>query len=424
MKLIAHLIIVALIFLFTLAAQTRADERIATALPGFVPITTENVSGMEMGFAFEGECRQFSPDSKLLATTHGIYDIASGRRLVTIVEHPYHQPFISPDGTLVAVGSDGVYDIATGQRRFEINNYATFSPDSTMVGIWTDGIYDTATGQQRLKITGYPVFSPDSALVEVSGDGVYDLASGQRQLALSGYGNAAFNHDGTLMAVGGNGLYEVEGWRERFAISGASPEFSPDGKLLSVGQDGMYNVATGQRLYSFTEIGYNSTFSPDGKLVVIGADGVYDVATGRRFLDIIAEARFNPDGRLLAVAADGVYDTNTLMPQFKLKGDAYFSPDTTLLTVNRYFACEVYGVVGSPWPYRTGYVYTPLDQVVNLYNQPGGSAIGEVRGSFVVHARTSGTPPHGLWYRVEEGWVWDGVVEVEAMPDGVPIEDP
>src|SRR5262249_38727301 len=154
------------------ARQSDAGEPVEIALPGFVRITSENVSGMEMGFAFEGECRQFSADSSLLVTTRGVYDIASGQRRLPIVENPYHLPVLSPADRLLAVGSDGVYGLASGQRRFEIHNYAGFSPDSSMVGVWMDGIYDTSTGEQRLAMTGYPVFSPDSALVEVSGDGV------------------------------------------------------------------------------------------------------------------------------------------------------------------------------------------------------------------------------------------------------------
>src|SRR5689334_3944504 len=87
---------IVLIFILALAlAPASADDRAAATQPGFIPITAENVSGMEMGFAFEGECRQFSPDSKLLVTTRGVYDIASGRRVLPIVEHPYHQPVIS-----------------------------------------------------------------------------------------------------------------------------------------------------------------------------------------------------------------------------------------------------------------------------------------------------------------------------------------
>jgi len=110
---------VALCAVMALSAQTAsAGNDAQDGLANFALITPENVADLEMGFAFEGECQEFSPDGTRLATTRGVYDLASGRRLLPIVEHPYHHRGFSPDGTLVAVGSDGGYDIASGQPRF------------------------------------------------------------------------------------------------------------------------------------------------------------------------------------------------------------------------------------------------------------------------------------------------------------------
>jgi len=323
----------------------------------FLPLSAETIA---LGYALPGECTGFSPDGKILATTFGVYEVATGKKRFFITgDNPYN-PAFSPDGSLLALQQDGVYEVATGKKRFGISgDNPTFSPDGTLLAVEKDGIYEVAKGKKRFDLFGYnPVFSPDGTLF-------------------------------TLVTISGSGIYEVATGKERFPITGYHPVFSPDGLLLAVPKDGLYEVATGNKRFDIS----NNTvsFSPDGTLLAVASDGIYDTAAGNKLLDTPSSSSFSPDGTLLAITTNGI--------------------------------CVLYGSAKNQWPFQVGVIRASSKNIRRKPNTTA-VILGTADGVFEVIGRTTKGDWYQVIYGDGTGWIAASVVNVVLMPDDIPIVTP
>lgn len=215
----------------------------------------------------------------------------------------------SPDGTLVASGSDD------GTAR-----------------VWSvDGGPDVLSLKHPDAVSGV-AFSPDGSLILTGGaDGlvrVWGAADGEPVAELSGHTDevraVAFSPDGSLIASGGDDqsirLWAFEGgWQARAVLSGhrgqvQSVAFSPDGaRLASSGDDRtarVWDVASGAEVLTIEHPDQvrSVAFGLDGMQLVTGCDDgavrVWDAATGA----LVAELAGHTEAvRSVAISADGLW---------------------------------------------------------------------------------------------------------------------
>jgi WD40 repeat protein len=216
----------------------------------------------------------FSPDGRLLASVHALWDVES-RQMVHTLERgsPIPGPVaFSPDGSLFAVALANqaikLWDVASGQvlRTFDrqVDNLArsiAFSPDGALLAAGGNGgtvrLWDVASGHiaatlehgNESHVHGV-AFSPDgSVLASASTDytvRLWDVASGQVLHTLrhrNGLYDVAFSPDGTIVASAGCDrtvkLWDASNGRLVRSLSHADEvmavAFSADGTLLVSG---------------------------------------------------------------------------------------------------------------------------------------------------------------------------------------------
>jgi WD40 repeat protein len=275
------------------------------------------------------EAAVFSPDGRSVAAAEGIYDLGTGRQMVTFPEGYHHVQF-SPSGQkfllsdLGLTGSETrVFDAATGkpitpplaEGRASVIHYATFSPNGKLVATAQhDGyaqVYDAATGQavgpelRSERGVLYVAFSPDSAtLASCSWDNtvrLWDISTGRERTPplrhLAQTMGAAFSPDGLRVATASwdntariwdvaTGHPITPPLRHRFRVE--QVVFSPDSRY----------VLTGSGLNQNTENsgGYN------------GEACLWDAASGElaappfKCESWVRSISFSPDGRRILVA--------------------------------------------------------------------------------------------------------------------------
>jgi WD40 repeat protein len=297
-----------------------------------------------------------SPDGRQVVTSTlnepvvRIWDVERGKPLVlTGHEQPVWAIAFSPDGALVATGSDDqtvrVWDPRTGEGRVLGEQLGTiralaFSPDGRTLVASGSGLalrlWDVSTGQGR-ELRGHEgkvevlAFSPDGKSLASGGHDrsvrLWDLSTGQSRV-LGGFGGAvyqlAFSRDGRQLAVSGVEalvrLFSVAepGGRvfqapQRFKYDGL--QLSPDGGRLAMGGvDGTVRMWTLPEGVSSTLAGHEGKvvvrFSPDGRFLATGDEQghlrLWD-AEGRLLQSIegrghpITMLTFSPDGSQLAL---------------------------------------------------------------------------------------------------------------------------
>lgn len=223
----------------------------------------------------------FSPDSRLLATAHTIWDVESWQVLHTLDDRHYFHAAFSPDGVWLAV---------SGGQPIKLWNVASRQVRRT---------FEAQADNHSFNI----VFSPDGTLLADSGhDGrirLWDVASGQVARTLTHSSNTP------------NDIHDIA--------------FSPDGKwLVSVGTDytvRLWDVTSGEQEHTMGHRDglYGVAFSPDSSLVASASCDrtvkLWDVTSGRmvRSLshgDEVTSVAFSPDGTLLA---SGAYDSKVYL---------------------------------------------------------------------------------------------------------------
>lgn len=262
-----------------------------------------------------GHALAFSPDGKLLANARnriGIWDVATGKRLIELDGHYSDNVFyrvgvtglaFSSDGqTLISTGGDGairVWNVTTGKMRREI-----------LVPWWWVGEEEWGLG--RVPLHGMSV-TPDSKRLAVTAHGgsihMWNLETGEHEWAF-GKNLAEKLEPAKFGPIDGINVTEVWKLPLNANISHPTPLISPDGSALAaVTNDGVQVWGLADRAAKFkTDSGGDAAYSPDGRSLVTALyEGVtvWDAQTGEKtggFTDdvpIFTPLRFSPDGRLM-----------------------------------------------------------------------------------------------------------------------------
>jgi WD40 repeat protein len=281
----------------------------------------------------------FSPDGKMIASdastasddVTGDLTLWSFPEGLLIKRLPFRPEAISGDWRYYA-SYHGVYEMETGKSVISV----------------ADNVYPVFA------------FSPDSRYVAESlpGRGVHDsrirvveLATHKQVSAFGSYGafSIAINPDGVTLAAGhwnvvtlwnmltGKQIAELKGF-DRYVYALA---FSGDGKLLAAGNDlggfqiwDMQHQARLQSLHFAGQFVSQPAFSPDGHLIAVGIYGtgtvwLIETLTGK-ILDYTqvsglgcGSVAFSPDGRFLITPSTGglirwPYDTGGTIRVFKI----------------------------------------------------------------------------------------------------------
>ena len=261
----------------------------------------------------------FSPDSKILISgsfdgTIKLWDVAIRRSITTRSTGSVFSLALSPDGTMIAVGSYylvSLWDVATGENitpvAWQIPDYVhsvVFSPDGAMIAIVSEvGVtlwdisnknFDTLKGYTR-RVNSVK-YSPDGTILALGTGGDYETAA-------SFLGGRIY-------------LWKAPLWRNIATLEGhwagaLSVAFSPDGMILASGALDhtvrLWDVTTGANIATFeahTEQVRSVAFSPDGTILASGAgDGkilLWDVS---QYVTLVVNI---PDANLRTVIRDAL----------------------------------------------------------------------------------------------------------------------
>jgi len=267
-----------------------------------IPLTNMIDSMNSGGNALVGGV-SYSPDGQRLAyndlNTTKIIDATSGAEILSLLsESAMNDAVFSPDGTQVAVTSEGsgteIYNSNTGRLLIQLptglgyNGRIDFSPDGTRIASAKDNgadVWDVTTGKKLVTFSGHGegvaldgiAYSPDGKWIATSGTDatikVWDSATGGVIFTLVGHTGptfgVAFSPDGQYLATSSVDR-TVKVW-----------------KLPKAGEQ----VPEPLTLYGNTGAVYQVAFSPDGgRIVSVGRDHVVRIYE-LKIRDLIAIAR-------------------------------------------------------------------------------------------------------------------------------------
>ena len=217
----------------------------------------------------------FSPDSRFVATTSDLYDVATGDGIGELPSGGYSVTF-SSDGRYLALGSGYEQNSGLGTRLFnprtaellrtisnEYTSVVAFNADSTILA--------STTGPRK---EGVRLWNP---------------VTGERIWTLAGSSNAvAFSPDGKVTATGGRDIVQVwdalHGGHIRDIPGNNLLAFGPDGQLLTADRNGAVRLCdpiTGVTIRTLPgAYAKAAAFSPDGaRLAVITPNKVASVVS-------------------------------------------------------------------------------------------------------------------------------------------------
>ncbi len=334
--------------------------------PNTWEVATGHPLGNEFDPAWDSNNAALSPDGALLVCVTGPGEVifADFKRRQLLDRFKAHQDngravAISPDGRLVATGSENIilWD-ATTRRKITTIDYpsivwsAAFSPDGKwLVSTHGDGGIRVWDVTERQRAIGFNEHNGPVRAVAWARDGkrfasagedrsvmIWNAENGRREMLLSGHltrvVGVAFAPDGnTLASVDRDGtviVWDLAQHREQRRFGHPQKDvlanclaFSPDGRVIATSH-GVYESATGQQLADFHKKGnfwlspsatYGMAFSADGKRLAAahayGRQSVSETATWslietanlspRQFISV----SFAPDGKQLVTGEDG-----------------------------------------------------------------------------------------------------------------------
>ncbi len=420
----------------------------------------------------------FAPDGKTLLVGKAgskevvVVDAGTGRtvRRLKGEQESVRGLVLSPDGrTLVTLSTSrdadpdrvGIWDLPTGAQRHLIRHSfpdpicGAISPDGKLLAVGSQGkdvvLFDVKAGKELRRLNWHPsvmsvAFSPDGQALATADNGgcivLWDVASGKKLPASSepsgGLGGLRFEAGGRQLFAYADGFTWWDWARgELVRHIPQEPSWSwgrtvaSDGSLLAAADRKhrirIIDATTGKELHRLE--GHKSwvssaLFSPDGRLLfTVGSFDprvlIWDVATGKRIHELKSHAIYadrlavSPDGRTLAsaaadAAARGDYDVRLwevetgklvrrLSPRRGSVFQIVFSPDASLLA----------GVGGEPgrpndrgevqvWEVATGRLRQTLEghkeRVTCVAISPDGRtlATGSLDGTFRLWELASG----------------------------------
>ncbi len=446
------------------------------AQDGLIPITAENITDLEPGYALPGVCGVVTSDDRLMAVRgYGVYDLYTGQEVFQIGRG---KQALSPDGRYLAVMNDGVYDLSTSEKLFAIAGKDTtyhsvpkfssngqylavvgdhlyhvpfgepiisipskerevysFSPDSSLIAITGQGVYETATGNFKFFIDGFTFgdedleFSPDGKYLTVTIDGIYDVNTGARLIDMSA--GASFSPDSQLVVVGKKGLYTLDPFEKVMDLSAYyTVIFDPSGTRIIAGTSAgrslhFYDAETQKLLFTFDGYGI-PLFNTENQWIFFNRN-LYDMQEGT----LLLEDKLIEDGPLplhpsepLFASYFGVFDLNRLesVPvNIYYAQNKSFTPGGTFLvadiSTSRGRRCMVYGIKGNPWPMRHGIASPNLN--IYIRNAPNGNVVGNTGSILIVQGYS--TLFDKDWYLVgDDEWVASWVVDISYLPEDLP----
>ena len=242
----------------------------------------------------------FSPDGRVLASGSGsslrLWDVAAGHEIRMLIDHASIKAVaFSPDGRILASASDALklWDVATGREIATLGGhlfeFVAFSPNGQVVAFGSDdgtvGLCDAATGRELRTISEHAdvvksaAFSPDGKIL-AWGDGkavkLWDVAAGRELQTLSGHQHwisaVTFSPDGKWLASGSYDgtvkLWDVSSGSERVSLitftDGSWLEITPEGyyEASSAAAEEHLNVRVGDRVFGIASY-RDKFFRPD-----------------------------------------------------------------------------------------------------------------------------------------------------------------